>query len=112
MNLKVNKSQLKNFPNLVSCGAYDLQHLLMPNTRVCYVTRSEGWACDVFSFDKFSIATGYDTPKFAIQLPHDLTVEIEDEASKIPWFNLTPEERKAAQQPLLDKIWQFLLETK
>jgi len=112
MNLKVNKSELKNFKNLVSCGYCELQYLLRHFTRVCYVSNRDGWQCDVFSFENFAIVTGYNTPKFAMQLSYDLTVEVDREAKKILLSEMTQAELRAALEQLLDKIQQFIKTTK
>ena len=61
MKSKTTRKYIKNYyENTICIGYCDLQNLLLPLPPEFYITRSEGWAADVYTCGDAAIITGYD----------------------------------------------------
>ena len=60
MKFKSNRKEiLGGYDYVIPIGYCQLWHLLSEEKPAAYVTRSEGWACDVYDFGDVAITTGY-----------------------------------------------------
>lgn len=62
MKFKTTKKAIRNnYTNIIKIGFDNLQHLLNYEKPIAYITRVEGWACDIYEINENTvISTGYD----------------------------------------------------
>lgn len=81
---KTTKKYLRtNFKNIIKCGYCTVQHLMNLTYSDYYLTRTEGWAADVYILNSDTIlVTGY-APFGNIEPSYQTLKKYEDEATKL-----------------------------
>lgn len=59
MKIRAYKKDFKN-ENVYCVGYCDLYYLLKYQDPIYYITRVEGWGCDIYKVENVYISTGYD----------------------------------------------------
>lgn len=105
MKFKSNRKEiLAGFQYVIPIGYCNLWHLLSEEKPAAYVTRSSGWACDVYDFDDVAIATGYQ-PIGNLRVSYDLVEKYEETAKPIVENNnLSHLEKKDTLRKLIDEL--------
>ena len=83
MKIKTNRKEvMAGFQYVIPAGYCQLWNLLSMEKPVAYVTRSSGWACDVYDFDDVAIVTGYQ-PFGNLRVSYDLVEKYEETAKNV-----------------------------
>ena len=83
MKFKSNRKEiLGGYEHVIPVGYCNLWHLLSEEKPVAYVTRSSGWAADVFDFGDIAIATGYQ-PIGNLRISYGLVEKYENQAKLV-----------------------------
>ena len=83
MKFKSNRKEiLAGFQYVIPIGYCNLWHLLSEEKPAAYVTRSGGWACDIYDFDDVAITTGYQ-PFGNLRISYDLVEKYEEMAKLV-----------------------------
>ena len=110
MKFLATTNDLRRARNIVSCGYCELQYPLQAYRPVAYTKGVYGWKADVYLFDDFTLVTGYNTPKFALELPRELIDELNNrEAWLVPYRS---EEGMALKARFEARIWAFIKQAK
>ena len=105
MKFKSNRKEiLAGFQYVIPIGYCNLWHLLSEEKPAAYVTRSGGWACDIYDFDDVAITTGYQ-PFGNLRVSYDLVEKYEETAKPIVENNnLSHLEKKDTLRKLIDEL--------
>lgn len=109
MKIKTSKRIInRNYKFVIPVGYCLLQYLLSEEKPIAYITRAEGWACDIYEFGNVVITTGY-SPFGNTPADYDVTEKYENLAKQIVENeSLTHVDKKES----LDKlIKEFISET-
>ena len=102
MKFKTTRKDIKNH------YGKDVYYVRMSNPKFllgepqAYITRVEGWACDVWIFDRLCITEGYSPMGIAVDF--DLCREYEEKARKIYKNNWTYKRKETEIKKLCDKF--------
>lgn len=113
MKLRATQKQIReHYPTIIRIGYCDMQHLLRFENPFAYLTRPEGWACNVYDVDGIAISTGYSP--FGNVRPHYALVRAYEENAKeiqcVPTLNI--EEMRDKTTALLRELLEIIRVTR
>ena len=113
MKLRATQKQIReHYPTIIRISYCNMQHLLRFENPFAYLTRKEGWACDVYDIGGIAISTGY-APFGNVRPHYDLVRAYEEKAKEIqcePTLNI--EEMRDKTTGLLRELLEIIRVTR
>ena len=103
MKFKTTKKEIQsNYQKIIKVGYCGLQTLLNCKSPIAYITRREGWACDIYEISStVCISTGY-APFGNVVSQYDVNQKYEKKAEAVWYDYCRPfDERKEALNEML-----------